>query len=45
MQVFSTIIPIFAVVILGFIARRKGFMPPAFLEPANRMVYYLAIPA
>ena len=45
MQVFSTIIPIFAVVILGFIARRMGFMPPAFLEPANRMVYYLAIPA
>lgn len=45
MQVFSTIIPIFAVVILGFIARRRGFMPQAFLEPANRMVYYLAIPA
>ena len=45
MQVFSTIIPIFAVVILGLIARKKGFMPPAFLEPANRLVYFLAIPA
>lgn len=45
MQVFSTIIPIFAVVILGCIARRKGFMPPEFLGPANRLVYYLAIPA
>ena len=45
MQVFATIIPIFAVVILGFFARRKGFMPEAFLGPANRMVYYLAIPA
>ncbi len=45
MQVFSTIIPIFAVVILGLIARKKGFMPPAFLDPANRLVYHLAIPA
>jgi len=45
MQVFSTIIPIFAVVILGCIASRKGFMPEAFLGPANRLVYYLAIPA
>ena len=45
MQVFSTIIPIFAVVILGCIARRKGFMPEAFLGPANRLVFYLAIPA
>ena len=45
MQVFSTIIPIFAVVILGFFARKKGFMPPDFLSPANRLVYYLAIPA
>lgn len=45
MQVFSTIIPIFAVVILGWLARRRGFMPPEFLGPANQMVYYLAIPA
>lgn len=45
MQVFSTIIPIFAVVILGWFARRRGFMPPEFLGPANRLVYYLAIPA
>ena len=45
MQVFSTIIPIFAVVLLGCFARRKGFMPPEFLESANRLVYYLAIPA
>ncbi len=45
MQVLSTIIPIFAVVILGCFARRKGFMPPEFLGAANRLVYYLAIPA
>jgi predicted permease len=45
MQVFSTIIPIFAVVILGWFACRRGFMPPEFLGPANQLVYYLAIPA
>jgi predicted permease len=45
MQVISTIIPIFAVVILGWFARRRGFMPPEFLGPANQLVYYLAIPA
>ena len=45
MQVFSTIIPIFAVVLLGWLARRRGFMPPEFLGPANHLVYCLAIPA
>ena len=41
----STIIPIFAIIILGWFARWKGFIPPDFLAPANRLVYYLAIPA
>ncbi len=42
-EVFSTIILIFAIVLLGWQARRKGFMPPEFLGPDNRLVYYLAI--
>lgn len=45
MQVISTIIPIFAVVVLGWLARKKGFIAQAFLGPANRLVYYLSIPA
>ncbi len=45
MNIISTIIPIFAVIILGWFARWKGFIPPDFLAPANRLVYYLAIPA
>ncbi len=45
MDIIVTIIPIFAVIMLGWTARRKGFMPDAFLESANRLVYYLAIPA
>ena len=45
MDILVTIIPIFAVIFLGWVARRKGFIPPEFLTPANRLVYYLAIPA
>ncbi|MBU0698167.1 MAG: AEC family transporter [Pseudomonadota bacterium] len=45
MNIISTIIPIFAVIILGWLARWKGFIQPNFLAPANRLVYYLAIPA
>ncbi|MFH2219368.1 MAG: AEC family transporter [Pseudomonadota bacterium] len=45
MSIVTTIIPIFAVIILGWVARRKGFVPEEFLEPANRLVFYLAIPA
>jgi hypothetical protein len=45
MNIATTIIPIFAIIILGWFARRKGFIPFEFLGPANRLVYYLAIPA
>jgi len=45
MNIATTIIPIFAVIILGWFARWKGFIPTTFLEPANRLVYYLALPA
>ncbi len=45
MSIITTIIPIFAVIALGALAKRRHFIPPEFLEPANRLVYYLAIPA
>lgn len=45
MEIVSTIVPIFAIVILGWAARKKGFMPPEFLGPANRLIYHIAIPA
>lgn len=45
MDIAATIIPIFAVIMLGWLARRKGFLPPEFLHPANRIVYHIAIPA
>lgn len=45
MNIATTIIPIFAVIILGWFARYRGFIKPAFLGPANRLVYHIAIPA
>jgi predicted permease len=45
MTIARTIIPIFALIILGWAAKKKGFMPPEFLGPANRLIFYLAIPA
>jgi len=45
MHIASTIIPIFSIVILGWLLRLKGFIPPEFMGPANRMVFYIAIPA
>ncbi len=45
MEVIVTIIPIFAIIILGWVARRRGFITAEFLEPANRLVYYLSLPA
>lgn len=45
MQILNTIIPIFCVIFLGWIARKRGFIPPEFLGPANRLVFYIAIPA
>ncbi len=45
MAIVNTIIPIFAIIGLGWVARAKGFLPETFAGPANRLVYYWAIPA
>ncbi len=45
MTILSTILPIFFVILLGWVFHRKGLIPQAFLGPGNRLVYYLAIPA
>ncbi len=45
MAVVTTIIPIFFLILLGWYSRRRGVMTPEFLGPANRLVFYLAIPA
>jgi predicted permease len=45
MTITATIIPIFAVIAIGWIFHRKGLIPIAFMGPANALVFYLAIPA
>jgi len=45
MNIFATIIPIFAIILLGWISRKKGFIHADFIGPANTLVFYLALPA
>ena len=45
MEILSTIIPMFSVILAGWVARRRGLIPASFLGPANRLVFHLAIPA
>jgi len=45
MNIVSTIVPVFVIILLGLYAKRRGFFTPEFLDQANRLVYYIAIPA
>jgi predicted permease len=45
MTIATTIIPIFVVILVGLVIQRRNFFPPEFSGPANRLVYYVAIPA
>ncbi len=45
MNIATTIIPIFAVIFVGWTAHTRGFITREFVGPANRLVFYLAIPA
>ncbi|WP_022665857.1 AEC family transporter [Desulfospira joergensenii] len=45
MNIISTIVPIFIIIFIGLFARQRGFIPRDFLHQANRLVYYIAIPA
>ena len=45
MAIISTIVPVFIIIFLGLFAKQKGFISSDFLNQANRLVYYIAIPA
>jgi predicted permease len=45
MTIVTTIIPVFAVIFIGWLAHRRGWIPPEFIGPANHLVFYLSIPA
>lgn len=42
-HVLNTIIPVFAIILLGWVIRSWGFLPDSLIQPLNRIVYYLAI--
>lgn len=44
-NILTTIVPIFAIIILGWVSHRRGFIPKDFIGPANSLVFYMAIPA
>lgn len=45
MTIVTTIVPIFVVILVGLVIQRRNFLPSEFSGPANRLVYYVAIPA
>ena len=45
MNILTTIVPIFAIIVLGWVAHQRGFIPAEFIGPANSLVFYVAIPA
>lgn len=45
LQIIAALVPIFALLMLGFFARRHGFPGEGFWAPAERLTYYLLFPA
>lgn len=41
----DTILPIFCIIFIGYFLNVKGIIGPIFVKTANRIVYYVAIPA
>lgn len=45
MDVITAILPIFIIIAIGWGAKKRGAITPEFLGPANKLVYFLSIPA
>lgn len=41
----GTILPIFSIILLGYLLDRKHLIGPAYNKTANQIIYYVAIPA
>ncbi len=44
LEILENISPVFLVIALGYGSRRLGFLPDAFIQSANRLVYFVAVP-
>jgi predicted permease len=45
LNVIGTIVPVFAIIFLGWLIRQRHLIQHDLLDPANRLVYYVAVPA
>ncbi len=45
MDILQAVLPVFLVIAIGASARRFGFIGEPFIDTANRLVYYLLLPA
>ena len=45
LHVINTIIPIFAIIFLGWALCSRQYLPSSLTEPLNKIVFYLALPA
>ena len=45
MNIFTSIIPLFLIIGLGCMSRKWELITAEFLKPANRLVFYISIPA
>jgi predicted permease len=46
MQALSTaVLPVFLLILLGYVIRRRGWLPAGFWEPAERLTYLFLLPA
>ncbi|SMC24893.1 hypothetical protein SAMN02746041_02135 [Desulfacinum hydrothermale DSM 13146] len=41
----NNIVPVFSLILLGYLLTRRAFIGPSFIQPANRLVFYVAVPA
>jgi predicted permease len=44
-SIIENIFPVFAVIFLGWFLRRRGFVDDSFTASANRLVFYVGVPA
>ncbi len=44
-SISNALIPVLALILIGFIIQRTGFLPPAFWPSAEKLTYFLLMPA
>lgn len=44
-HILNTLAPVFLLIAIGAVLQKTGFVPPGFLREANRVTYWLGLPA